>query len=326
MPKLLQKLKVQVFESDDKLIGPCPIHGGDNPCGFNVNIDPQSEWCGAWFCNTNQCHTEYPNDSIGLIQGILSRKHNREVSFMDTIKYLESQISIDKNFKHIPQADLIEQIFKKKASDKVLCKRKRILDELLIPCPYFIERGFSKEVLEEFSVGFCNNPDKPMYRRSVFPIFNPRDLTSNEVIGVVGRSIEPNPQRKWKFSKGFSAGKNLFNYTKAYERMKRTSSAILVEGQGDVVRLYESGAINSVGIFGCDLNDEQSILLERASVQNLILILDNDHAGDTGRDKIIQKYHKMFNIVTVDLDRNDIGDMSVEEVQSKIFTQIGKYI
>ena len=69
-------LDIDLFHSADKMIGPCPVHGGDNPSGFNVNSDAESQWGGAWFCNTQKCHEKFPNDILGLIQGILSRKMN----------------------------------------------------------------------------------------------------------------------------------------------------------------------------------------------------------------------------------------------------------
>ena len=319
-------LDIDLFYSADKMIGPCPVHGGDNPSGFNVNVDIESQWAGAWFCNTQKCHEKFPNDIIGLIQGILSRKMNKEFSFKETIDYIESVISVDRTNIHVNNYDMVHQVFSKKADNQILCHRDRLIKSLIIPCPYFVRRGFSKEVLEEFGIGFCNDESKPMYKRSVFPIFNPGNFDNNEIIGVVGRSVEDDAKEKWKFSKGFSAGQNLFGYNKAYERMKKTGSAILVEGQGDVLRLHEAGIINSVGIFGCDLNDEQSILLERASVDNIVLALDNDKAGRQGRDKIIKKYGKMFNIKIVSFSKKDIGDLTVDEIQEEIIPQIKKYI
>jgi DNA primase len=326
MEKLTKALDIDLFHSADKLIGACPVHDGDNPSGFNINVDPESQWAGAWFCNTQKCHEKFPNDILGLIQGILSRKMNKEVSFQETLEYIESVISVDKTAIRVDNYDVVHQVFSKKTNNNILCYRDRFVKTLTIPCPYFTNRGFSKEVLEEFGIGFCSDQTKPMYNRSVFPIFNPGSFDNNEIIGVVGRSIEKNPKEKWKFSKGFSAGKNLFGYNKAYERMKRTGSAVLVEGQGDVLRLYEAGILNCVGIFGCDLNDEQSILLERASVDNIILALDNDKAGQQGRDKIIKKYGKMFNLKTVSFSKKDIGELTVEEIQEQIMPQIKKYV
>jgi len=324
--KLMAALDIDLFHSADKMIGPCPVHGGDNPSGFNVNSDAESQWGGAWFCNTQKCHEKFPNDILGLIQGILSRKMNKQVSFQETLDYIESVISVDKTAIRVNNYDVVHQVFNKKQDNSILCHRDRLLKTLIIPCPYFVKRGFSKEVLEEFGIGFCSDKTKPMHNRSVFPIFNPGNFDNNEIVGVVGRAIDDNAKEKWKFSKGFHAGKNLFGYNKAYERMKKTGSVVLVEGQGDVVRLYEAGILNCVGIFGCDLNQEQSILLERASIDNIILALDNDKAGRQGRDKIIKQYKTMFNLKTVKFDKKDIGDLTVDQIKEQIIPQIKKYI
>lgn len=326
MRDLLNHLEVNFFDEEDRLTTSCPVHAGDNEGAWNINVDPNSEWFGSWFCNTQKCHERYHNDPIGLIQGILTRIRDESVTFMDTIEYIESTISIDTNLEMNTNRNNIDKVFFSKKSSGVICKKDRLTSELSIPCPYFLDRGFSKEVLEEFSIGMCNNPKKPMYKRSVFPIFRSGDTTNSEVVGVVGRSTEDNPREKWKFSKGFSSGKHLFNYNKAFDKMKKTNSAVLVEGQGDVVKLYEAGIINCVGIFGCDLSDDQSILLERAAVDNIFLMLDNDEAGKKGAKKIIENFAHTFNVKPITFPTKDAGDLSPEQIKTLILPQLGKNI
>ena len=61
------------FTSDSMIIGSCPIHQGDNNQAFNINIDPSSEYYGAWFCNTKHCHNQ-GNDILALIACLLLQK------------------------------------------------------------------------------------------------------------------------------------------------------------------------------------------------------------------------------------------------------------
>ena len=326
MRDLLNHLEINFFDEGERLTTSCPVHAGDNEGAWNINVDPDSERFGSWFCNTQKCHERYHNDPIGLIQGILTRIRDKSVTFVDTIEYIESAISIDTDLEMSTNRNNIEKVFFTKKASGVICKKDRLKSQLNIPCPYFLGRGFSREVLEEFSIGMCNNPKKPMYKRSVFPIFRSGDATNSEVVGVVGRSTEDSQKEKWKFSKGFSSGKHLFNYNRAFDEMKRTNSVVLVEGQGDVVRLYDAGVSNCVGIFGCELSDDQSILLERASVDNIFLMLDNDEAGKKGTKKIMENFAHTFNIRSIVFPTKDAGELSYEQIKNLIMPQIGKKI
>ena len=73
MEKILDSLDVDTYELNGRLTGQCPVHGGDNPMAFNVCIDQDSDWYGAWFCNTRRCEKTYGTDVFALIQGILMR-------------------------------------------------------------------------------------------------------------------------------------------------------------------------------------------------------------------------------------------------------------
>jgi DNA primase len=163
-----------------------------------------------------------------------------------------------------------------------------------------------------------------MYNRSIFPIF---DVNNNDsVVGLAGRTIDPKEKIKWKFNTGFSSGNHLFGYNRAVDTIRRTNSVVLVEGQGDVLRMHEAGVTNTVGIFGCNLSDPQSILLENASVLDIILMLDNDKAGRNAQEKIFNTYKTMFNFIEVKYDTKDPGELSIDQIQQTIVPQIEKYI
>ena len=91
---------------------------------------------------------------------------------------------------------------------------------------------------------------------------------------------------KWLNSKGFNSGACLYNYWNAKDHISETSTAILVEGQGDVWRLDEAGIYNVVGMFGCSLGGQQRLILERSGALKLVVMTDADEAGQKARDKI----------------------------------------
>ena len=324
MEKVLDSLDVDTYELNGRLTGPCPVHGGDNTMAFNVCIDQDSDWYGAWFCNTRRCEKTYGTDVFALIRGILSRKMNKEANFKDVMDYVRPIISLDNVVLKDRSFDKLAKIFQKREVTSEICNRSLVQKELEIPCPYFTSRGFSKDILNKFSIGLCKNANKPMYNRSIFPIF---DVNNNDsVVGLAGRTIDPKEKIKWKFNSGFSSGNHLFGYNRAVDTIRRTNSVVLVEGQGDVLRMHEAGVTNTVGIFGCNLSDPQSILLENASVLNIILMLDNDKAGRNAQEKIFNTYKTMFNFIEVKYDTKDPGELSIDQIQQTIVPQIEKYI
>jgi DNA primase len=161
-----------------------------------------------------------------------------------------------------------------------------------------------------------------MYNRTVFPIYCSNPQYKDEMIGAVGRATQSKQVPKWLNSKGFYSASNLYRYGHAFERIKDVGAVVLVEGQGDVVRLWDAGVRNCVGLFKSGLSDEQSILLEKASVNTLVLALDNDEAGIKGAKSIIKDFQNIFQIVVIKYPKNDMGDMTVEEINEIVKPQI----
>ena len=91
-----------------------------------------------------------------------------------------------------------------------------------------------------------------------------------------------------------------------------------MEGQGDVLRLWESGIKNCVGIFGSHLSDSQEFLLQRTGAVNIVILTDNDDAGETCRSEIKDRLSNFFNIISLKPEKKDVGEMTVEEINEKI--------
>jgi hypothetical protein len=299
----------EFYESENKLIGSCPVHDGDNSTAFNINVDPTSDYYGIWFCNSHGCHEDHGNDIFGLIKGVLEQKTQKEQTFIDAVnflkKFVSGKIEGQDNLKYNVEDSRIDKIFHNGMINKVVCTRDQVVRGLNIPCPHYLSRGFTKEVLKEFDVGYCSTTGKQMYNRTVFPVY---DKSGISMIGAVGRAVSSEQSSKWVNSKGFNTGNALYNYGKAFDSLKRSGAAILVEGQGDILKLWQSGITNCVGLF----------------VDTLYLALDNDEPGRKGREEIRKKFGQIFNIIDLKFDKHDIGDMTTEEIITLIKPQIGR--
>ena len=83
-------------------------------------------------------------------------------------------------------------------------------------------------------------------------------------------------------------------------------------------RLEENDIHNSVAIFGSSLSDRQKILLDSSGAMNLVILTDSDDAGRKAAEQIKQKCQNTYRIFIPVISKNDIGDMSAEEIQTEI--------
>jgi 5S rRNA maturation endonuclease (ribonuclease M5) len=336
----------------------CPIHGGDNASAFNIY--PYGEdYRGNWKCRTHKCEEIFMGSIIGFIRGVLShRSHNwqqqgdKVVSFADTLKFIEKflendspQIVKSKNTEKNKFNTIVNNLKSNKQVKKPIgVPRNKVRQLLQFPCQYYIERGYSKEILDKYDIGLCLSKGKEMYNRVVAPIY---DADYEFMIGCTGRSIfekcdnckchhntaNPCPEdkdkykySKWKHNYDFKSQENLYNYWFAKDYIKSTGIAILVEGPGNVWRLEENGIHNSVAMFGSVLSDKQKILLDLAGAMTLVILTDNDSAGETAKKQIIKKCSKTYRIFSPQISKNDVGDMTNDEIEKEIKTYLEKIL
>ena len=318
---ILDYFGVDYSPKDNYLHGCCPVHGGDNPTAFTVYIDGD-DMMGNWYCWTHHCERECQPTMLGLIRGLLESRKDDKVSFMEAVNFSKRFVKdLDENPDALSseKARFINSVrgFNKKAPQPVFnIGREDIRKRLTIPATYYIKRGYSPETLDRFDVGLCSDKTKAMNGRVVVPVY---DDNYQKMVGCVGRATADNNNAKWVNSKGFHAGHYLYNYWFAQEHIQSTGVAVLVEGQGDVWRLYEAGILNCVGLFGCSITDAQLVKLESSGAMSLVVLMDNDEAGKKAIEQITNKCERLFNIYFPEMEEHnkDVGEMSVEDV-SKI--------
>ncbi|MAF25005.1 hypothetical protein CL634_05455 [bacterium] len=323
MRELLVCFDVPFEDQDNLLVGVCPIHdGADNPHAFTVDLE-EGDYFGCWRCWTRGCEKEWLHSPIGLIRAILSTSRGKKVSFNESVRFALEFIKLDKediysksqNIRFGPPA-------KKKISLKI--PREKVRSSLARPVRYYLDRGYGENVLDIFDVGACWEKGKPMYGRAVAPVY---DEDFKHMVGCVGRTMHENFNgNKWINSKHFNSGSHLYGYWLAKEGIRKTQAIILVEGQGDVWRLWEAGIKNAVGIFGSSLSDAQCRTVETCGALNIISLMDNDEAGAKARISVKEKCERLFNIIEPLISKKDVGDMTVKEITTELKPQLKEYI
>lgn len=333
----------------------CPIHEGDNPSAINIYYSGDN-YRGNWKCRTHNCEKTFKGSIIGFIRGVLSKQKygwakqgDKTCSFAEALAFSvdftglqEDQIVGMSSSEREKQcfSQIVLKINQNKEEEKIGISREQTKKALQIPSEYYIQRGYSNEILIKYDIGLCDKPNKEMFNRSVSPVY---DDTGTRMIGCTGRSIfekcnecsffhnpkeqcpEENEQWKyckWKHNLGFKSQNHLYNMWEARDYIKESSIAIIVESPGNVWRLEEEEIHNSVAIFGSSLSDRQKIILDSSGAMKLVILTDNDEAGDKASDIIKEKCHRTYQIYRPKISKNDIAEMNKEEIKTEIINYI----
>lgn len=319
--QVLTKLEIKYELFSDNIYSTCPVHeNSDNPRAFSFSVDK-----GIWKCWTRDCQHEYKNDVFGLIQGALSLQAGKEVSFKEVMSWVSSNFNTGRlySFKTTDQEqdeevepsiyELLEIL--QKQDDKLEDKALDYEFEVQLPSNYFYNRAFKKSTLRYFGVGDCDK-ESIMKDRAVIPIHND---DGSKIVGYIGRSTKEYKVPKFLlYPKGFEKRQYLYNYHRAKKEANALSSIYLLEGQGDVWKMYEAGAKNAVSIFGKTLSDQQEKKLRKLAVTNIVVLMDNDQAGKEARIQIQRQLGRMYTLTFPQLTRKDVGEMNPKEIKEQI--------
>lgn len=355
---LLDHLDLE-YKSNEKMISMCcPIHGGDNPSAISLYYMGDN-YRGNWKCRTHGCEKTFCGSIIGFIRGVISatkykweKEGDKFCSFKEATDFATNFLKKDLSEIKVSNSEKSKKTFtsivghlnKHKNVIKSKVTRESILKSLNMPATYFVNRGYSKDILEKYDVGVCDKPGKEMYKRVVVPIY---DTNYEYMVGCSGRSIfescklcgayhSPNnacPEEqnrwvysKWRHSKDFKSQDHLYNFWFAKEHILKTNIAIIVESPGNVWRLEEAGIHNSVAIFGSSLSDRQKMLLDSSGAMSLVILTDSDEAGKKAAEQIKKKCENTYRIFIPQISKNDVGEMTVEEVNNEIKSTLEKLV
>lgn len=192
---------------------------------------------------------------------------------------------------------------------------------------YLLGRGFKRSVLEEFEIGFAPTSydaltlnllnlgydiadaeraglvvktEKKNYidrfrSRIIFPIHN----TFGKVIGFSGRIL---PQYEEETSMGkyintpetpiYHKSRVLYGFHKTKGDIRKENEAVIVEGNTDLLALFQDGVKNVVAVSGTALTSNHLEHLKKFCGA-LVLSFDNDAAGLIASERAIDMAHAM---------------------------------
>jgi DNA primase len=280
---LLQKFK----KKGDSLSGPCPIHKGENPTQFRVSISKN-----IWNCFSECKHGGNVLDFIAKMEN--GSVHAAALKAIEWFQ-LDPEAMSGKSERTEAEAEPAQTESKSERNPKKPAPRveettgpnkplKFRLEKLERSHPYLVDRGLTAETLVDFGAGFCAKG--MMAGRIAIPIHNP----AGEVVAYAGRltsgeSSDENP--KYKLPPGFKKSLELFNIDRASKESPE-KPLVIVEGFFDCMKLHQLGHKKTVALMGSSMSPGQEELIRKHTnnSSHVVVMLDEDEAGDAGREDI----------------------------------------
>lgn len=237
-------------------------------------------------------------------------------SYPEAIKYLAKKYNIEieetvQTDEQKKQADERESMFlvSKFAKDYF---QRTLLDNdqgKAIGLSYFKERGFQKETIQKFDLGYCLDEwdgftkealnkgyslsylektgltivkDSKQFDRFKGRVIFPIHSMSGRILGFGGRTLS-NDKKTAKYvnspeSEIYHKSKILYGIYQAKKEIAKQDNCYLVEGYTDVISFNQSGIENVVASSGTALTAEQIRLISRLT-KNITVLFDGDAAG-----------------------------------------------
>ena len=255
----LQGLRV----SGNRLVGPCPLHGGDNPSAFSVDRTRD-----LWYCFT-RCATG--GDSLSLAWHLCGR------SWPSTADWLTSLLASTpalRSSRPAPASVTTRPIRAFSAFTRAL--------RLDVEHPFFRARGLAPHILRRFEAGVWHGAGFLEGMAAV----RLHDLDGRP-LGYAGRRRDPEQASrngKWKWPPGFPKTSLLYNWHRA--RGSLACGLVVVEGPWSVMRLAQEGYDNAVALAGLTCSRPQAALL--AAADRVFLLLDGDPAGKQATQRLLE--------------------------------------
>ena len=269
-------------ELDSEYIIFCPYHNNSRSPAGEIN-----KTTGQFFCFSCQ-------QVAGLLELIMhtSNRTYFEASRFIKSKETSSDITNEIDRKLIEKPEYVQY-------DQVLIKR---LNQQALESPramrYYSGRLITEASVKKFQLGFSEKQDMV-----TIPVHSPDGME----IGFVGRSVEG---KEFKNTPGLPKAKTLFNLN----RVKTANKVYVVESSFDAIRLDQCG-FPAVATLGANVSNYQTDLLQKY-FNEIYVIADNDEAGGNMKDRITERLGSRVNVIKLDKQYKDIGDMPDEAIKN----------
>lgn len=291
---------VQLTKRGKNWFGLCPFHGESTP-SFSVSEDKQLFHC--FGCGAS-------GNAITFLMDIENRTFTNAVAKLGERIGIEIDADEDQSHHHLKQEHRSLLAAHELAADfyRHLLLNTIEGEEAL---QYLEKRGFSREDIEKYGIGWSLNNWEALVSlfqrkgfnmkeveqaglcimkedgtgyfdrfrgRIMFPLYDDH----GRVVAFSGRILQSNEQEAKYLNSPetpiFEKSKLLYNFHNARLNVRKTGKVILFEGFMDTISADRAGISNSVAVMGTSLSENHLVKLKRIA-KELIICCDGDDAG-----------------------------------------------
>ncbi|MEO2074489.1 MAG: DNA primase [Bacillus sp. (in: firmicutes)] len=291
---------VQLKKQGRNYFGLCPFHGESTP-SFSVSSDKQIFHCFGCGAGGNVFSFLMELEGLSFQEAAIRLAGKVNIDLDINLSSATGERKVSKEF----QAMLDAHELLRKFYHHLLVNTKEGQHAL----EYLLGRGFTRESIDKFQIGYSLNSWDFVYKflskrdfspewmekagliirrerdgtyfdrfrdRIMFPIFDRQGKT----IAFSGRSLGADEPKYLNSPETaiFNKSKILYNYHLAKPSIKKLQHAVLFEGFADCIAADRSGVENGIATMGTSLTDEHIALL-RQSVQSITICYDSDKPG-----------------------------------------------
>lgn len=291
---------VQLKKHGRNYFGLCPFHGENTP-SFSVSPDKQIYHCFGCGAGGNVFSFLMDVDGLSFQEAALKLAERANIHLEVEAAAPSKRNSFPENYRQMVDAhELLRKFY-----HHLLVNT----DEGHQALEYLVKRGFSKESIDKFQIGYAlpswefvtNFLQKKGYSaeqmekagliikrdrdgtffdrfrdRVMFPIFDHQGNT----IAFSGRALGDDEPKYLNSPETpiFNKSKILYNFSKARTSIRKHQQVILFEGFADVIAADRAGVENGVATMGTSLTNEHVSIIKK-NAQNITICYDSDNAG-----------------------------------------------
>ncbi len=315
----------------------CPFHNERSPSFF---ISPSRQTYHCFGCNRGGDLISFIEEIEGLDfsgalkvladrAGVELRKERPEDKVLkDEREVLYRTLDLAAKFYEavLPKFPVVTEYLTKRGMNAETITSFRVgyaPDEWRTLAEFLAKKGVSENMMEK--AGLVVRSQKGVYDRFRGRIMFPITDSSGRVVAFSGRVLSEDPGKTLGATASakyvnspetdvFHKSRVMFGFYQAKEAMRHDDSAVIVEGQMDLVMSHQAGVKNTVASSGTALTAEHLALIKRFT-KNVVLALDADDAGRAAVLRAIElalSQEMEVYIVKLPLGR-DPGDMALAD-------------
>jgi len=295
---------VHLKKQGRNFVGLCPFHGENTP-SFSVSPEKQIFHCFGCHAGGNVFTFLMEIEGISFQEALmkLAKRANIHLDLHDqksthpasheSTRLIEIHELVRKLYHHLlvntnEGQEALEYLHKRQFT-------KEMIDEFQIGFAlnkkdflynYLKQRGYSEELLIRSGLILRNDDTLEYYdrfrERIIFPIFDNKGNT----VAFSGRILKEGQPKYLNSPESliFHKSKILYNFHKARPNIRKKQFTILFEGFADCISAFQAGVDNGIATMGTALTDEHVNLIKRIT-DRVVLCFDADSAGQNATYK-----------------------------------------